>query len=198
MNATLSFKQHIQNIVSKSLQIYGWMVRTLVTRDRQVILKIYKTIIRPNLEYASSVWNPTAVGQIQSIEKVQRKVTKLILGKNIPYEERLRILQLPSLRWRRHYFDLLRVYMIVNADNEPEIRKTLFTFNSEISNTSLRRHRLALYKEEVHSNLLKNQFANRVIDSWNSLPSLLVTLPTLQMFKSNLKRHLMNTSRPYT
>ena len=87
--------------------------------------------------------------------------------------------------------------MIVNAVNEPVIRKTLFTFNSEISNTSLRRHRLALYKEEVHSNVFKNQFANRVIDSWNSLPSLLVNLPTFHLFKSNLKRHLMETSQPY-
>ena len=102
MDSMLSFKPHIQDIVAKSLKLYGWMVRTLVTRERDVVLKIYKTIIRPNLEYASSFWNPTAAGQIKLLEKVQRKVTKLILGKNLKYNENLQIQNLPTLKWRRH------------------------------------------------------------------------------------------------
>jgi len=160
-------------------------------------LKIYKTMIRPNLEYASSVWNPTAAGLIHSIEIVQTKVTKLILGKGIPYEERLRILELPTLRWRRYFLDLLKVYIILNAADETPIRKVLFTFNSEISTTNLRRHRLALHGDTAQSNVLNNQFANRVIDTWNSLPSLLVNLTNFHSFKSNLKRHLMLHSQPY-
>ena len=47
-------------------------------------------------------------------------------------------LNLPSLKWRRQFIDLLRVYEILHSD--PLLRKQLFTLNSEVSNTNLRRH----------------------------------------------------------
>ena len=87
------------------------MIRTLVNRDKTIVLAIYKSLIRPNLEYASSVWNPSAVGQSQILEKVQRKITKLILSKDIPYGKRLEILKLPTLKWRRMFLDMLRVHI---------------------------------------------------------------------------------------
>ena len=87
-------------------KIYGWMVRTLVNRDKVIVLTICKSLIRPNLEYASSVWNPSAVGQSQILEKVLRKITKLILSKDIPYGKRLEILKLPTLKWRRMFLSI--------------------------------------------------------------------------------------------
>jgi len=123
IDSNLNFRIHIQKAINKSFKLYGWMVRTLASRDKCIVLKIYKSIIRPNLEYASAVWNPHASGLIQQIEKVQRKVTKFILGKYIPYEKRLESLNLPSLKWRRQFIDLLRVYEILHSD--PLLRKQL-------------------------------------------------------------------------
>ena len=139
MDSRINFKTHVQSIVNKCFKIYGWMVRTLVNRDKTIVLAIYKSLIRPNLEYASSVWNPSAVGQSQILEKVQRKITKLILSKDIPYGKRLEILKLPTLKWRRMFLDMLRVYEVLHM--EPELRRQLFTLNSEKSNVNLRRHR---------------------------------------------------------
>ena len=132
------------------------MTRTLISRKPETILKAFKTLIRPNLEYASSVWNPVAIKQIQAIERIQHKITRLILGKTIPYETRLRILNLPTLKWRRNYLDLLRVYSILTSEKEHTIRKSLFTLNSEVSNVNLRRHYLTIHGENAHTNVFKN------------------------------------------
>lgn len=189
IDSKLNFKCHIQNVVNKCFRIYGWIVRTVVNRDSVVVLSLYKSLIRPNLEYASSVWNPLAVGQIQKLEKVQRKLTKYIIEKNTPYEKRLELLQLPSLRWRRLFLDLLRVYEILQMESAQ--RKQIFTLSSEISNTNLRRHRLTLHGEHCNTNVLKSHFANRVIDSWNALPNDLIEIPSYSLFKVKLKVYLM-------
>jgi len=197
MDSRINFKTHVQSIVNKWFKIYGWMVRTLVNRDKTIVLAIYKSLIRPNLEYASSVWNPSAVGQSQILEKVQRKITKLILSKDIPYEKRLEILKLPTLKWRRMFLDMLRVYEVLHM--EPELRRQLFTLNSEISDVNLRRHRLALHGESCNSNVLRFHFTNRVLDVWNALPHEIVDIRSYFLFKVKLKQYLLQNSKtnPY-
>ena len=86
MDSGLKFKFHIQKIIKKSVKLYGWMVRTLVSSNAQLIMRVYKSIIRPNLEYASSVWNPVSTKLTQSIVRVQHKITKLILGQTLSYQ----------------------------------------------------------------------------------------------------------------
>ena len=97
IDGSLSNKPHIQKIVNQAMKIYGWMVRNLVTRDKVVILRVYKSLIRPILEYASSVWSPHRIGLIDQLERVQRKVTKLIY-RDALYSDRLTMLKLPTLR----------------------------------------------------------------------------------------------------
>jgi hypothetical protein len=113
---------------------------------------MYKTLVRPILEYASIIWSPTRIGLINQLEKVQRKMSKWIIrDPTIPYAERLRKLQLPSLKWRRNYLDLLRVYQIMHGN--PKYRSQIFTLNSDVtcSTIQLRRHRLTIYKSAHHS-----------------------------------------------
>ena len=174
------------------------MVRTLVSRNAQLIMRVYKSIIRPNLEYASSVWNPVSPKLTKSIERVQHKITKLILGQTLSYQNRLETLHLPTLKWRRNYLDLIRVYTILTTNSEESIAASLFTLNSEVSKLNLRRHCLTIRGETAHTNLYKNQFTNRVIVNWNSLPPDIVNLTNFVSFKKALKTHLMSTGSPYS
>jgi hypothetical protein len=198
MDGSLSNKPHIQKIVNQAMRAYGWMVRNLVTRDRVVVLRVYKSLIRPILEYASSVWSPSRVGLMNKLERVQRKVTKLIY-RDVPYSDRLVMLKLPSLRWRRNYLDMLRVYSIVHGDES--LRRELITFSTEVSvsGASLRRHRHAIYKSNVHTDIYKHHFVNRVVDQWNSLPEPLLDIPQFSLFKKRLKEHLLTNGNiePY-
>ena len=65
--------------------------------DKEGFLIIYKGYIRPHLEYAIQAWSPYLKGDINQLEKVQRRATKLVYGyQKVSYEERLRRLGLTS------------------------------------------------------------------------------------------------------
>ena len=92
-----------------------WIARNLISRETTLMLRVYKTLIRPHLEYCEQLWNPAAEhgnwSQILRIESVQRCFTRMIEGVGLlPYSERLQILQLTTLAERRSRGDLIEVY----------------------------------------------------------------------------------------
>ena len=69
-------------------------------------MKLYKAMVRCHLEYAVPVWFPYLARDIDMVEKVQKRATKMIPGTiGMTYEERLRFLKLPTLVYRRHRGD---------------------------------------------------------------------------------------------
>ena len=68
-------------------------------------------VIRSHLKYAVSVWNPHHQSLIEKLENVQKRATKLIV-KKLHYEERLRRLKLPTLKYRRIRGDMIELYKI--------------------------------------------------------------------------------------
>ena len=69
---------------------------------------LYKTIVRPILEYGNIVWGPNYKLDEDLVEKVQRKATKLVPSiRHLPYKERLRCLGLPSLKYQRLCGDMI-------------------------------------------------------------------------------------------
>ena len=72
-------------------------------------------MVRPHLEYANSVWCPYKKGDIEIIEKVQKRATKLIISVHkLTYIERLKQLQLPTLKYRCMRGDMIKVFKIVH------------------------------------------------------------------------------------
>ena len=65
-------------------------------------------MVRPHLEYANSVWCPYKKGDIEDIEKVQKRATKLVISlKHLPYIDRLQQLK---LKYRRLRGDMMEVF----------------------------------------------------------------------------------------
>ena len=73
-------------------------------------------MVRPRVEYVNSIWSPYKKGDIEAIEKVQKRATKLVISfKKLPYKERLLQLNLHTLKYRRLRRDMIEVgYKIIH------------------------------------------------------------------------------------
>ena len=94
----LKFKGHINNKVNKANRNVGLIFRTLTFMDKNMFLNLFRSVVPPHLEYASTIWTPIFKKDKIQIENVQRCATWLVKSiRHISYEERLRALGLPSL-----------------------------------------------------------------------------------------------------
>ena len=112
---------------------------------------LYVSLVRPHLEHASEIWNPYLIGDIQTLEKVQRRATKLVPElRHLDYTSRLVALNLPSLLYRRRRMDMITVFRIVHGLQGVSFGN-LFLFH----NTITRANGYKLYKHFCHLNLHK-------------------------------------------
>ena len=87
---------------------------------------LYCAMIRPILEYGNVIWYPTKQKDIDAIERIQRKITKRAPGlNNLPYEDRLKALDLPTLEERRIRGDLIHIFKIIKGFDFINWRETL-------------------------------------------------------------------------
>ena len=58
----------------------GLIKRNFIYMDRNTFILLYKSLVRPHLEYANSVWSPHMKGVIEDIETIQKRATKLVIS----------------------------------------------------------------------------------------------------------------------
>ena len=77
---------------AKGNQIRGLIMRNIVYKEKRITIPLYKTIVRPHLEYCTQAWMPYRKMDIDILERVQRRATKIIPKlRDISYEMRLRV-----------------------------------------------------------------------------------------------------------
>lgn len=84
----LSWSEHISTLVNEANQVLGLIKRSVGTANTRTFSLLYKSFVRPLLEYAVPVWNPYLVKDIHTIENAQRRVSRLALRQkrgNMPY-----------------------------------------------------------------------------------------------------------------
>ena len=125
-DSELKFEEHILTKVKKANSIAGLMRRSFSYLDAKLFKRLYTTFVRPHLEYAQAVWSPHLTKHINILENVQKRATKLVDGLGLlDYKERLRIIGLPTLAYRRMRGDMIEVYKHIHIYD-----KTLYPRNS--------------------------------------------------------------------
>ncbi|XP_076030414.1 uncharacterized protein LOC143018713 [Oratosquilla oratoria] len=116
INDKLSCVDHLAEKVNKANKIVGLIRRTFVTLDATIFKSLFVALVRPHLEYANQVWSPHLVKDIEMVENVQRRATRMVPElKGLSYEERLRRLNLPTLAYRRARGDMIETYKILTG-----------------------------------------------------------------------------------
>ena len=91
IDQALNFSKHISTKVSKANQNLGIIFRTFTYMDTDMFLNLYKSIVRPHIEYAVTVCAPLYKKDMIAVENVQRRATKLETSiKHLSYQERLK------------------------------------------------------------------------------------------------------------
>ena len=123
----LKFQNNINKQILKANRMLGWIKRSFKHLDSDMLLCLYKSLVRPQLEYCSTVWTVLFKKEASEIEKIQRRATKMIKNiKDLSYSERLRKLGLPTLEYRRRRADMIETFKIIHGIDK--VDKNIFFF----------------------------------------------------------------------
>ena len=186
VDSKLKFHIHTAAACKKANQMLGLVKKAYTSRDASMTCLLYKAIVRPHLEYGNTIWGPFFKEDMLRVERVQRRATKLINGlRDKTYGERLRVLQLPSLTYRRRRGDMIWTYKILNGLVRVDASK--FFVPGRLGH--IRGHPQRVFKQHATKLPRRNNFSQRVVNDWNSLPSKVVKASSVNEFKNKLDEH---------
>ena len=188
MDTDLNFNEHRRLKIAVANRMVGAMRRSFRFLNKKTFVKLYKSMVRCHLETAVSVWSPYLERDIEQMERVQKRATKMIPEtKNMTYEERLRFLQLPTLVYRRQRGDVIEIWKMLNEGYDPEAIPNLLMREDMVgAGRRNRGHSKQLYITRSEKEIRSNFFTQRVAPLWNSLTEEVVTAPTINCFKNRL------------
>ena len=133
----------------------------------EMFAQIFKSLVRPHVEYAAPVWTPHKISEMEAIENVQRRETKIIPGlSHFTDPERLRKLKLPTLAYPRERGDTIQTFKLT-TDFEGYGKQLPGLLQRSI--TDLRGHNKKLFVQGANKNIKKFSFPNQVTKNWNNL-----------------------------
>ena len=187
----LDFGKHIKEIVKKANQRIGLIKRGFDCLDTEMFMNLYPVLIRPLLEYCVQVWSPHKQGDIDLIERVQRRATKIIPAlKHLPYEERLRRLKLTTLEERRVRGDMIETYKLLTG--KEDIKPDRFFTKAEVRGDPDLTHNMKIFKHRFEKDIRKYFMMNRVIEGWNLLDKEVVEVEKTSAFKKKYDKFVAN------
>lgn len=185
----LSWNIHIDNVSAKANRTLGFIRRNLKICSTKTKELAYKALVRPTVEYASSVWDPHTEKQIHTIEKVQRRAARFVLNRHrntSSVTDMLSQLQWQTLQDRRKCARLSMLFKILHGQAKvrcPAIQRQLPTNRRS-------QHNLQLQRIQCRTDYRKFSFFPRTIADWNALPGPVVHAPSICSFNQKVQKSL--------
>ena len=161
---------HVSNVCTKANRTFGFLRRNLYSCPQEVKEATYKGLVRPVLDYCSSVWDPPGVVLQEELESVQKRAARFVTG-NYSYETGSMTGILGQLKWeslkkRRTDNRLILLYKglkgkasVPTDDLIPKARRCR------------NQHSMAFQTPIANTDVYKDSFFPRTIRDWNALPN---------------------------
>ena len=191
ISSDLTWKSQISSVVSKGKSFAAWVLSVFRSREPEVMMTLYKTYVRSQLEYCSLLWHPQKIEDIDAIEGVQRTFTSKILGlSHMNYWERLEALNLMSLQRRRERYIIIMMWKILNSIVPNDMRiESRVNERLGLKAKLPRIPRGCMGRVRTQYDL---SFAYIGPKLWNMLPKRINLIGELQKFKSELTRFVLS------
>ncbi|KFM07080.1 hypothetical protein AS27_06926, partial [Aptenodytes forsteri] len=189
VDENLDTNQQCALAAQKANHILGCITRSVASRSREVILPLCSALARPHLEYCVQLWSPQHKKDMDLLERVQKRATKMIRGmEHLSYEERLREMGLSCLEKRRLRGDLLAAYQYLKGAYKKDGSKL---FRRTCCNRT-RGNGFKLKGGRLRLDIRKTFFTLRVVRHWHRLPREVVDASSLETFQVRLDGALSN------
>ena len=156
IHKSLKVAKHCAEAAKKANRVLGMIKRNFIYKDKSTVMKLYKSLVRPHLDYCMQVWSPHLKKDIDQIEKIQHRATKLIPGmKHLPYNTRIKLCNLMTLEDRRRRSDLIQTYRIIHGIDQIPV-ESLFTLADNKTRPTTRGHNLKFVKARFNLDIRKH------------------------------------------
>ena len=185
INNKLSWNNHIDNICRKGNASIGFLRRNLQISQPHIKAAAYTTLVRPQLEYAATVWDPYTKEKQKQIEMVQRRAARFVYNnycRRASVTEMLEKIGWRSLLQRRADIRLVMFYKCVHGLVAVSITENL----EHQTRPSRHSHPMSYYLPSETKTYLQQSFLPRTIAQWNSLPPSIAMTPSLDAFKEGI------------
>ena len=179
ITSDLRWNTHVSNVCTKANRTLGFLRRNLYSCPQEVKEAAYKGLVRPVLDYGSSVWDPPGVVLQEELESVQKRAARFVTG-NYNYETGSMTGILGQLKWeslkkRRKDNRLILLYKGLkgkaSVQTDDLIPKTRRCRNQ---------HSMAFQTPIANTDLYKGSFFPQTIRDWNALPDSLISSLKMQ------------------
>ena len=155
---------------------------------------LYTTYVRPHLDYCVQAVGPVFKQDINALEKIQCRATKLVKRlQNVSYQERLKQLNLSSMGDRIRRGDMVETYKLLTRKVKAEPSQ----FFDTSQDTRSRGHTLKLKKRRSRLLLRSHFFSNRTVNFWNKLPDEVVSARSTNEFKNKFDSYIVGKDLEY-